>query len=740
MRVHSTTRRFAGRGSRRVAPRTARLAVVLGALAVACPSGGADPDFVRLADLNTLVPGGSLGGLETFTVLSAPSISGSRVAFAANSSTDPFAQATGLFVTQAAGGSVRELVTRRTWLPEYAGPRSGPTAPENAGAGVFLGVTGVFEHLDGRIAFTATTLPSFGVIEHNRSVYAVDDGGTGLAQVYRDPVGTIGGLAVAADRVLVQTGSPAVLHQHGAAGDATVVESGMPVGSGISASFLFPGIDYTAYAGGVAFAAFVPGLGNSIWRRNDTDPGFVLLRRADPAGTPTDAPFPIAALSRLRADTAGSLTFLGAAIGNAATGIFTQRTSGAWQRQDFVAVATTAMPAPLGAGNFKDFQEVAVDTRGQRVGNSGPTYLETDVVFTARDQTNRTAIYVQVDDQVGNTASTLRTQRLIGVGDSLDGRTVTHLQIGRNAVANGNVVFFARFDDGSEAIYSAPLLQLPASGVKATTHAARRWATPAYDHAAGATSADSVSSYDQPGGGGVIGGYAEASAEGEAIPLTGGVRVRAYAYSDGEAEASARVVATQRFVVLGETPGQAVDIDLDFSFSGVMGATGDSGTARVWIDAFLAQPVHGRTELFAGSLVLQGDRTLVRTGAYADPGAQGDVLLDGDPFGDGRDAAGVSILSARTFLSVVQAQVGETLAVEYRIRVSVESGPGDDAAIADFSRTFLAGASSSTPGASLAMIHAVPVPEPGPIVLMIASLVLIAGRVRMRGSRMRGAI
>lgn len=133
------------------------VSVLLAILLWAGPAQQAGAQFVRLVDLDTLVPGGTFFGPgqggETFSGLSAPLVDRGSVAFVANTSDYPGTEVSGIFRTSVNGGPVLELVTKRTWLPEYAGPRSGPSAPNNQGEGVFAGLGfSVLDFQDGRLA------------------------------------------------------------------------------------------------------------------------------------------------------------------------------------------------------------------------------------------------------------------------------------------------------------------------------------------------------------------------------------------------------------------------------------------------------------------------------------------------------------------------------------------------------------------------------------------------------------
>lgn len=742
-------------------PHRGRLAGVAALVALCLAHGPeASAQFVKIADFDTLVPGGSFldyagvfpAGSDRFNGFAAPAISGGSVVFVANASATPSQVLNGFFSARATGGGVSELVTRRTWLPEYTGPKSGPTAPNNAGEGVFVGFSAAgSEFKDDTLVFAASTIPTFGVVEVNANVYALNiTNPTNLRHVLRAqdarlPSGTyspILGVFGSSGQHVLHAGNPAGIYQITASGTSAVADSTMQIPGGAS-NFFVGAADIAADRRGVTFVAQAPTGGNAIWRKNDGAAGFELLRKSDLGGVLSDAPFAMLTFSQLRAYTHEAITFISGTAGNAQTGIFTQRTSTENIREAFATVATTAMAAPSGSGNYRAFSRIAASSVRQVVQTplGDRRYLDTDVAFMASDQSNRNAIYAYLDDQVAPHSGTRQVQRLIGVGDLLDGKRIAQVDIGRNAISNGTVAFLARFEDASEAVYTVPVRAIiPRSGVVVETSAWRgsNNSRP-MDIATGETAAaGSTSASDAQT-------TAVATGDGLASPLTGGVRVRALARVDGGAGgASTGVTATQRFLVLGENTGDEVDVDFNFSFSGVLGVSGTGlglgppPRAFVSVSAYVYQSGRSSLELFDGGLQLRSGAGLTRLDRLADfdtPEALGDVLVDPDPFGDGREATGASILATRSFLDVVKARVGETLAVRYQIGVSATTAEpyyDDAAAIADFSRTFDAFASTRTEGASLAMIHAVAIPEPGRYLLMIAGLGLVLIKVRQR--------
>jgi hypothetical protein len=92
-------------------------------------------------------------------------------------------------------------------------------------------------------------------------------------------------------------------------------------------------------------------------------------------------------------------------------------------------IADTKTPIPDGSGSFSGFGNVAL--RGQRVAFVG---------------IGSKAIYTTLDGGL---------ERMIAVGDPLDGRVVADLDLGEGAIEGRQIVFWAAFENGSEGIFTA---------------------------------------------------------------------------------------------------------------------------------------------------------------------------------------------------------------------------------------------------------------------------------------------
>ncbi len=108
---------------------------------------------------------------------------------------------------------------------------------------------------------------------------------------------------------------------------------------------------------------------------------------------------------------------------------------------DPLKVADLATPIPGGTGRFTGFEALSATTG--------------HLAFLGLGDSGQKGIYL---------ASIL--SKLIAVGDTLDGKTVADLRLGRFALDGNTLSFTARFTDGSEGIYAADvtLLRFPFNG------------------------------------------------------------------------------------------------------------------------------------------------------------------------------------------------------------------------------------------------------------------------------------
>jgi hypothetical protein len=169
--------------------------------------------------------------------------------------------------------------------------------------------------------------------------------------------------------------------------------------------------------------------------------------------------------------------FIGTGVGQA--GVYT-RIPG----EPIRPVVNLATGIPGGSGNFTGFSNLAIDTNqvsfiGTGVGQVG-VYTGTIgiPVDPLRPVANLTTLIPQgvgrftnfsavsgssghlallgegLNNQKGIYLASILT-KLVAVGDTLDGKTITDLKLGRFALDGNTLSFTADFDDGSEAIYTA---------------------------------------------------------------------------------------------------------------------------------------------------------------------------------------------------------------------------------------------------------------------------------------------
>lgn len=76
------------------------------------------------------------------------------------------------------------------------------------------------------------------------------------------------------------------------------------------------------------------------------------------------------------------------------------------------------------------------------------------VAFTSTNSDNSGGLYVASTDSAG----TVNIETVIQINDELDGKNLSSLVLGQDAVDNGSLAFLAGFDDGSQGIYQADQL------------------------------------------------------------------------------------------------------------------------------------------------------------------------------------------------------------------------------------------------------------------------------------------
>ncbi len=194
----------------------------------------------------------------------------------------------------------------------------------------------------------------------------------------------------------------------------------------------FTGFSATAVSGNVT--TFIgAGAGQSgIYRCDSTIPTdsyrvLATLATAIPGGTGAFTNFSTAVLSSDR------LGFIGAGLNQ--QGVYLATLDQAGTPGDPLKVADLATPIPQGVGRFTGFEALSASTGHLAILGVG--------------ESGQKGIYL---------ASIL--SKLIAVGDTLGGKTVADLRLGRFALDGNTLSFAARFTDGSEGIYAADVALL----------------------------------------------------------------------------------------------------------------------------------------------------------------------------------------------------------------------------------------------------------------------------------------
>jgi hypothetical protein len=370
------------------------------------PAAGTTITFAKVADSATAVPGGS--GSFPAVSFGIPSVDGGAIVFSAG-----FSANHGIYSD--AGGSLHAVVT------------SGEAIPGGTGGFVTLDP----QHFEGGVVpFRGSgSAGQFGIY----SAPALSGGTTRVADLNTaipDGTGNFPDLGGAPDfsageyvfrsTVGVYRGTPGSL--------STVADTSTPIPGG-SGSFTSFGVA-TLSAGQIVF------LGDGgIY--SSSDAGLV----------------PVATTSTAIPGGVGNFTGLGSPV--VSDGSILLRGTGSLNQRGLYLSADDALSviadvftaAPDGVGNFIEFGlAYAID------GNA--------VAFLGTDGAQILALYTTL----GGTL-----MRVIGAGDELDGKTLTNLQIGLDAISGNTIGFLASFDDGSAGIFSAmipepsPLALLAAS-------------------------------------------------------------------------------------------------------------------------------------------------------------------------------------------------------------------------------------------------------------------------------------
>jgi len=107
------------------------------------------------------------------------------------------------------------------------------------------------------------------------------------------------------------------------------------------------------------------------------------------------------------------------------------------------AIPNTVVPATGSTGGTVTFDSF-----------SDPSLDNGLVAFAATKSDNNGGLYVASTDPAG----TVNIETVIEINDELDGKTLSSLVLGQDAVDNGSLTFLADFEDGSQGIYQADQL------------------------------------------------------------------------------------------------------------------------------------------------------------------------------------------------------------------------------------------------------------------------------------------
>jgi hypothetical protein len=282
----------------------------------------------------------------------------------------------------------------------------------------------------GEVAFHAFT--SLG-----RAVYSNSGGplrliaGTGVGYRARDPSLHNGTVTFMED--IGATPGPRIKHWSAATGLTTLVDLNTPVPN--RPGYTMAQFNYWSVTnnGRVAFVAHgYPGVylsnysGTEIRAVVDSDTPV-------PGGTGTFGYFPQLTLAL---DSDGTVVFA-APSGTSQLGIYANP-DGLLRR-----VADLSTPIPGGNGSFTDFHYASISA-----GN---------IAFVGLGSNGQKGIFGTVVGELGSSP----LQRFIGVGDTLDGRTVADLTFGTESLSGHHLAFAVRFTDNTRAIYAATI---PAPG------------------------------------------------------------------------------------------------------------------------------------------------------------------------------------------------------------------------------------------------------------------------------------
>jgi hypothetical protein len=375
--------------------------------------------FTKVADSGTAIPGGS----GSFTSFTAPSISGSTVAFLGGGASSQ----NGVYSGLASGGSVGVVADLNTAIPSGTGNFTALGSPAVSGSTVaFVGVgnsnqQGIYA---GSAAGGSLTL----VVNHSS---AIPNGSGTFVNIVSPSISgsTIAFLASGSDQQGIYTGSAS----GGSLARVADLNTAVPGGTG---NFNLFGNTVPSISGSTV--AFLGG-----WSTNQqgvytgSASGGSVSRVADFSTAIPGGSGNFTAFAGSAPVISGSTVAFRGAAGTTQLGIYTGSASGG----SLARVVDLNTPVPGGTSNFSNVGAPAI---------SGST-----IAFIGSGTTaSQSGIYYEL-----NTGGPLF--KLITVNDALDGKTVSGLSLGQFAVDGTSVTFSVNFTDGSKGVYVAQITPVP---------------------------------------------------------------------------------------------------------------------------------------------------------------------------------------------------------------------------------------------------------------------------------------
>jgi hypothetical protein len=377
------------------------------------PAARAQVTFTKVADTGTAIPGGS----GNFTTFSAPSISGSTVAFG-----DGNGQ--GIYTGSASGGSLALVANLNTGgtgsftsfgVPTISGPTVAFVGAKNSQVGIYIGpasggsLTKVVD-LSSAIPNGSGNFITIGSPSISGSTVAFLGNGSEQQGIYTASASG-GSLARVAD---LNTAVP------GGSGTFQLFGNTVPSISGSTVTFLggFSNNQQGIYTGSAS--------GGSVARVAD-------FTTAIPGGSGNFTAF----AGNAPSISGSTVAFRGTGGGGTQVGIYTGSASGG----SVARVADLNTAVPVGTGNFTDL--------------GAPSISGSTVVFIGNGtSTSQAGIYYQLE-----TGGPLF--KLITANDVLDGKTVSGLSISQFAVDGTSIAFSVSFTNGTKGVYVGQIAPVP---------------------------------------------------------------------------------------------------------------------------------------------------------------------------------------------------------------------------------------------------------------------------------------